>query len=171
MSKEILPMHSYITVWLQTIGQTKPSQPEFMDVDTKKFNMELIREEVNELLHAMEANDFTEMCDGYFDALWVITQAAMFNGININDIIRAGFQSNMSKFCKSVEEAEETVDAYTNGTHPNKMGTCIPTYYEQVNDLYVVRRSSDNKVMKSINFREPDFSFILDRMTKDEVES
>jgi hypothetical protein len=45
------------------------------------------------------------------------------------------------------------------------MGIAIETVFEQVGELYVVRRKSDNKVMKSINFKEPDFSAITSILT------
>jgi predicted HAD superfamily Cof-like phosphohydrolase len=163
-----LPLHSMVTVWLTTIGQQQPTQPEMMSDEVRDFNMKLIDEEVTELLTAMKNNDFTETCDGYFDALWVITQAAMLNGININELLFAGFNSNMSKFCKTRQEATDSVIAYELGVHPAKMGERIDTKFEQVGELYIVRRISDNKVMKSINFKEPDFSAITSRLIVNE---
>lgn len=167
--KKPLPLHSMVRIWLQTIGQQKPDGPVIMDDRTNEFNRRLIKEEVDELLTAMENNDFTEICDGYFDVLWVVTQAAMLNGIKLEDLLYAGFNSNMSKFCKTRQEAVDTVIAYELGKHPNKMGEQIDTRFEQVGDLYVVRRTSDNKVMKSINFKEPDFSRIEDKLVKEEI--
>lgn len=168
-NKKQLPLHSMVTVWLTTIGQNKPSQPEMMSKDTHGFNIGLITEEVGELLAAMEDNDFTQMCDGYFDALWVITQSAMLNGININELLYAGFNSNMSKFCKTEEEADATIDAYNAGTHPDKYGIKIDTTADLIGTLWVIKRVHDGKVMKSINFKEPDFSSITDRLTREEL--
>ena len=80
--------------------------------------MMLIDEEVQELMIALSKNDdIVELCDAYFDVLWVVTQSAMMNGVNINDIVRAGAASNLSKFCDTHEEAIRTVTAYMNGTH------------------------------------------------------
>jgi len=166
-----IPMHTCVAMWLKTIGEDKPGQPQLMDVELKKLYTDITKEETNELYSAIAANDLTEICDGLFDSLWTITQLAMMHGININDLTRAGYISNMSKFCKTSEEAQATVGAYTTGTHPNKLGVCIATDYEQVGDLYVVRRKSDGKVMKSINFKEPDFSFITKRRTDVEEET
>ena len=160
-----IPMHSCNAMWLKTIGQEKPSQPQLMDESIRKLYTDITKEETDELYAAIEANDLTEICDGLFDSLWTITQLAMMHGININDLTRAGYISNMSKFCKSKQEALDTEKAYNTGTHPNKPNVFIATWHEQVGDLYVVRRSSDNKVMKSINFKEPDFSFITKRRT------
>lgn len=160
-----IPMHSCVAMWLKTIGEDKPEQPQLMRGELKRLYTQITQEETNELYSAIAANDFLGICDGLFDSLWTITQLAMMHGININDLTRAGYISNMSKFCKSKQEALDTEKAYNTGTHPNKPNVFIATWHEQVGDLYVVRRSSDNKVMKSINFKEPDFSFITKRRT------
>jgi NTP pyrophosphatase (non-canonical NTP hydrolase) len=159
-----VPMHSCVAMWLKTIGQEKPDQPQLMTGKQKELYTQITKEETDELYAAIKANDLTEICDGLFDSLWCITQLAMMYGININDLTRAGYISNMSKFCKTRQEAVDTVIAYELGNHPNKIGVAIDTVFEQVGELYVVRRTSDNKVMKSINFKEPDFSFITKRM-------
>ena len=59
--------------------------------------------------------------------------------------------SNMSKICNTVAEAEETVKLRS-----EQQGE--PCHYEESNGKYVVYRTSDNKVMKSINYFRPDLS-------------
>lgn len=167
---KVNPLHSYITVWLEKIGMKKPDKPCFMTPEQKKMNMMLIDEEVQELMIALSKNDdIVELADAYFDVLWVVTQSAMMNGLNINDIVRAGSMSNLSKFCDTSEEAFKTVEAYLEGKHPNKLGQFIETYAQQVGDSYIIKRTKDDKVMKSISFKEPDFSFIEQRMRKTEA--
>ena len=56
--------------------------------------------------------------------------------------------SNMSKSCKTIAEAEETVEVRSK----EKGHRC---HWEQIGDRYVVYRSSDRKVMKSINYFKP----------------
>ena len=167
-TKKQLPLHSMVTVWLTTIGQQKPSSPEMMSGEQKILYTKITKEETDELFDAIDADNFTEICDGLFDSLWCITQLAMMYGININELLYAGFNSNMSKFCRTRQEAIDTVIAYELGNHPNKMGEQIDTKFEQVGELYIVRRNSDNKVMKSINFKEPDFSSITNRLNVSE---
>jgi len=167
---KVNPLHSYITVWLEKIGIKKPDKPYLMTPEQKKMNMMLIDEEVQELMIALSKNDdIVELCNAYFDVLWVVTQSAMMNGININDIVRAGAASNLSKFCDTHEEAIHTVRVYMNGTHPNKQGVFIETCVEEVNGSYIIKRTKDGKVMKSISFKEPDFNFIKNRMKKPET--
>ena len=136
---KVNPLHSYITVWLEKIGMKKPDKPCLMTPEQKKMNMMLIDEEVQELMIALSKNDdIVELCDAYFDVLWVVTH----------------------------EEAIKTVTAYMDGTHPNKQGVFIETRIEEINDSYIIKRIKDNKVLKSISFKEPNFSFIEDRMKK-----
>ena len=161
---KIQPLHSYITVWLERLNIKKPVVPKLMTEEERKLHMMLIDEEMQELLLALSRNDdLTELCDAYFDVLWVVTQAAMVNGININDIVRAGSMSNLSKFCSTSDEAYATVDAYGKGTHPDKQGVSIETYVDEQDGVFIVKRTKDNKVMKSINFSQPNFNFIVDR--------
>ena len=62
-------------------------------------------------------------------------------------------ESNMSKFCKTELEAGETV------YHYKLKG--IYTYYKKVDDLYVVLRVEDNKVLKSINYTPVDLKDLV----------
>lgn len=161
----ILPVHSYVSIWGTKIGEEYPRRPVPKGEANVSLDVKLIEEEVRELLNAVQQDDYQQICDGIGDALWVISQLGMKYGFNINDINRAVFQSNMSKLCRSIEEAEATVIAYRDGAHPDKIGQFIDTYYEQTSeDTWVVKRYSDNKVLKSINFRSPDFNFMLKRV-------
>ena len=66
----------------------------------------------------------------------------------------------MSKSCATKEEAEETVRVSAEEKDH-------PCHWEQVGDRYVVYRSSDNKVMKSINYFKPDLKqFFTDKELK-----
>ncbi len=72
---------------------------------------------------------------------------------DFNDVM----DSNFSKFCTSQDEADKTVEAYANGTHPNKNGEKIKCYHVKVGDYWIVKRVEDGKILKSINFKEVDF--------------
>ena len=66
----------------------------------------------------------------------------------------------MSKSCATQAEAEETVKVRSEEKNH-------PCHYEQVGDRFVVYRSSDNKVMKSINYFAPDLTqFFTDEELK-----
>ena len=69
--------------------------------------------------------------------------------------------SNLSKICNTLEEAEETVKVRS-----EQQGT--PCHYEQIGNKYVVYRSHDKKVMKSINYFRPDLKQFF---TQEEIDS
>ena len=59
--------------------------------------------------------------------------------------------SNMSKACKTEQEAKETVKI----RQEQQNELC---HYEKVGDYWIVYRSRDRKVMKSINYFKPNLS-------------
>ena len=59
--------------------------------------------------------------------------------------------SNMSKICQTEEEATQTIMVRS-----KEQGE--ECHYREINGKYVVYRSSDNKVMKSINYFRPDLT-------------
>lgn len=77
----------------QMIG-TLPREP---DPATVKLCIELIREEIRELLDAMEAGDLKEIADGGLDAIYVILGAFVSYGIDPEPIWQAIQAANMAK--------------------------------------------------------------------------
>ncbi len=117
-----------------------------------KFVIDFIQEELDELKEAVETKNIVEI----FDALLDITYVGLGNGalvFGLKDRIVKGYNevqaSNLSKICNTLEEAEETVKVRS-----EQQGT--PCHYEPIGDKYVVYRSHDKKVMKSINYFRPD---------------
>jgi predicted HAD superfamily Cof-like phosphohydrolase len=115
-----------------------------------EFVINFIQEELDELKESVKENDIV----GIFDAILDITYVGLGNGalvFGLKDKIEAGYAevqaSNMSKICKTEEEAIETVKVRS-----EQQGR--PCYYEKVGDGYVVYRD-DMKVMKSINYFKP----------------
>lgn len=118
------------------------------------FVINFIQEELDELKEAVEGKNIIEILDALLDITYVgLGNGAMVFGLK--DKIWAGYQevqaSNLSKVCKTEEEAEETVRVRS-----KEQGT--PCHYKEVNGKYVVYRSHDNKVMKSINYFKPDLA-------------
>lgn len=127
----------------------------FNDTSKKDLSIDLIREEFKELILANSENDIQKIKDAIGDLFFVIMNNAYFNGITvaeIEDIYRKIYISNMSKFCISLDEAIQTVEAYENGTHWDKLGTKIKCYFDTVGNFFVVKRQ-DGKILKSINYK------------------
>jgi len=103
--------------------------------------------------------DLTELRDACADLRVVMGNLIHFAGIQdkFNEDFSEVMDSNFSKFCSTEEQAQESVEAYAKGTHPNKMGDVIECYHEKVGEYWIIKRKNDNKVLKSIDFVEPNF--------------
>ena len=70
---------------------------------------------------------------------------------NVDEAFNLVHESNMSKLCKTEEEAQQTVDDYK-----KKYDDCTSTYdspyYYKKEKYYVVKNQSTGKVLKSINY-------------------
>lgn len=75
----------------------------------------------------------------------------MLHGLKdkFNDAYAEVQASNMSKACKTEEEAVETVKVRSEQQGED-------CHYEKVGDFYIVYRTRDKKVMKSVNYFKPD---------------
>jgi NTP pyrophosphatase (non-canonical NTP hydrolase) len=111
----------------------------------------LMNEEFSETVDAINAGDKEEQADGLADLVWVICNWAHMNNIDIITTLKKVEISNYSKFCKTIDEALETCEAYRQGKHWDKLGVKIDTKIEKVGDVYIVKRL-DDKVLKSINY-------------------
>ena len=119
-----------------------------------EFVINFIQEELDELREAVEQENIQEILDAILDITYVgLGNGAMVFGLK--DKIWEAYQevqaSNLSKICTTLGEAEETVKVRS-----EEQGE--PCHYEEVGSNYVVYRTSDKKVMKSINYFRPDLS-------------
>ncbi len=73
------------------------------------LRLSLIVEEVNELKEAIQNHDFTEVIDALGDIKYVVDGAAASFGIDLDKAFDLIHISNMSKLCKTEDEAKETV--------------------------------------------------------------
>jgi NTP pyrophosphatase (non-canonical NTP hydrolase) len=137
--------------WLNT---AKPQETPSIDTVSK-----WIIEELEEFKEALQSNNYEEKLDAIGDAQVFLGNIPYFYNLNLNDLqdrLEAIQKSNWTKFCITEQEAIDTVEAYRNGTHPNKKGESIDTYYTQTGKYFVIYKTSDNKIMKSINFKDTD---------------
>lgn len=116
-----------------------------------QFVVNFIDEELDELKKAIRDGNIVEVLDGLLDLTYVGTgNGALVFGLK--DRFEAAYAevqaSNMSKICSTEEEAIETVKVRS-----QEQGE--PCHYEATSQGYVVYRTSDNKVMKSINYFRP----------------
>lgn len=129
--------------------------------DTTKIPLaiSLVEEELQELKDGIQNKDRKEVLNAIVDLWWVLCNVSLFSSVTVDELQKEFDKvekSNFSKYCKTFEEAQETVNAYANGTHPNKLGEIIETYIVSTKYTeypFVVKRK-DEKVLKSINFKD-----------------
>ena len=152
---DYVPFVSEVEEFNATMGKDYQNRTEpTIDKADAEFVINFIQEELDELKEAVEAKNIIEILDALLDITYVgLGNGAMVFGLK--DKMWAGYQevqaSNLSKICNTLEEAKETVELRS-----KEQGEAC--HYEELNGKYVVYRSSDNKVMKSINYFRPDLS-------------
>jgi hypothetical protein len=146
-----VPFVSEVETFNETMGKDWQNRtiPTINKADAE-FVINFIQEELDELKQAVEENDIV----GVFDAILDITYVGLGNGalvFGLKNKIEDGYAevqaSNLSKICKTEEEARLTVIKRS-----EEQGR--PCHYKKIGDGYVVYRD-DMKVMKSINYFSP----------------
>lgn len=121
------------------------------------LRVSLIAEELKELEEAILAKDMVEIADALCDIQYVLSGAVLEFGLKdkFNALFEEVQRSNMSKACKSVEEAEATMKHY-------KDEKGVDSYFKEVDGLFLVFREGDNKTLKSINYSPADLKSIVE---------
>ena len=119
-----------------------------------KFVYDFVLEELEEYRSACESGNIVEVLDALCDITYVsLGNGTMLHGLK--DKIWPAYQevqaSNLSKSCSTEEEAMETVSVRSKEQNE-------PCHFEKVEKRYVVYRTRDRKVMKSINYFKPDLN-------------
>jgi predicted HAD superfamily Cof-like phosphohydrolase len=121
------------------------------------LRIKLIEEEVSELKEAIEKKDFKEVADALSDILYVVYGAGHAFGIDLDKTFDEVHDSNMTKACKTEEEAIETIN-YIKETQPRYKD---PSYkVSKDGKYYIIYDKETGKILKNKNYREVDLSFI-----------
>lgn len=133
-------------------------QPQIPSKDRCQLRVALIEEELSELKEAIENDDLVEIADALCDIQYVLSGAVLEFGLKdkFADLFDEVQRSNMSKACKTKEEAEATMKHYL-----EKEG--VESYCVETDGLFLVYRKSDNKTLKSINYSAADLKSILEK--------
>ena len=83
--------------FMKTFGQKVITKPQFPDDKTMNLRFDLIKEELNELEHAMNTKDLKEVADALTDILYVTYGAGHAFGIDLDKCFEEVQNSNMSK--------------------------------------------------------------------------
>ena len=133
------------------MGKPNAYEPNIPERKEWEFVYNFILEELEEYKEACEKGDIVEVLDALCDITYVATgNGTMLHGLK--DKIWPAYQevqaSNLSKACKTEDEAKATV-VQRSGEQGEEC------HYEKVGDYFVVYRSRDRKVMKNVNYFKP----------------
>ena len=148
-----VPFVSEVEEFNETFGKPNNYEPTIPEEKEWRFVYDFILEELEEYREACERGDIVEVLDALCDIAYVsIGNGTMLHGLK--DKIWPAYQevqaSNMSKACKTEEEAIQTVSKRS-----EEQGEAC--HFEKVEEgRYIVYRTRDRKVMKSINYFRPD---------------
>ena len=123
-----------------------------------QLRVNLLQEELDELAQALKDKDLVEVADALCDIQYVLSGAVLEFGLGDKfiDLFNEVQRSNMSKACNTQQEAIMTLSHYK-----KKDGT--EGYYKEINGKWLVYRTSDDKVLKSINYSPADLIYQLKR--------
>jgi predicted HAD superfamily Cof-like phosphohydrolase len=146
-----VPYISEVETFNNTMGKPNNYTPIIPEEKEWMFVYNFILEELEEYKQACEEGNIVEVLDALCDITYVATgNGVMLHGLKdkFENAYAEVQASNMSKACKTEEEAVKTVEV-------RSVEQGEPCHYELVGDYYVVYRSRDRKVMKNVNYFKP----------------
>ena len=154
-----VPFVDEVETFNNTFGKTNNYEPVIPEYKEWKFVYDFILEELEEYREACERGDIVEVLDALCDITYVsLGNGTMLHGLK--DKIWPAYQevqaSNMSKACKTEEEAIQSVSQ-----RAKEQGEAC--HFEKVAEgRYVVYRTRDRKVLKSISYFRPNLKQFFD---------
>tara|TARA_B100001063_G_C16496879_1_gene420111 strand:- start:130 stop:660 length:531 start_codon:yes stop_codon:yes gene_type:complete len=149
-----VPFVDEVEIFNRTFGKPNNYEPTIPEKKEWQFVYDFILEELEEYKEACETGNIVEILDALCDIAYVsIGNGTMLHGLK--DKIWPAYQevqaSNMSKACTTEEEAMETIAVRSKEQNED-------CHWEKVDDMYIVYRTRDRKVMKSLNYFKPDLT-------------
>lgn len=124
------------------------------DITTQRINKPMTLKSISERTFPMRVEGSTlpvTFLSRYIDFMKMIDIEMCKHRHYSIDLFDENFKevhrSNMSKACQSEKEMEDTIRDYSNKG--------IPVYAVRKCEAYIIRRESDGKVLKSINYSKP----------------
>jgi len=167
---KLIDSFDYIEDWRNTFNLPNRTQPQTTTEKEAKLALDLIKEELNELDDAIfekvsyaepfgdriltDTNykpNLPQIADACADLFFVVTQMCRVHGLKPRDLIKRVYDSNMSKLADNLDEAVVSVKKYEDSG--------LPAHWDLLdNGKFIIKRTQDNKVLKSVKFKEPDWS-------------
>ncbi len=156
MGMEQLNVLNQVAEFHKTFKHPILPEPMIPSEERCRLRVALLAEELKEFQEAIEKGDIVEIADALCDMQYVLAGAVLEFGLGTK--FKALFdevqRSNMSKTCKTLEEAEATVRHY----QQTKGFDC---YIRQEGPFWLVYRTDDHKTLKSVQYSPADLESIL----------
>ncbi len=132
------------------------STPSIPDDKRCQLRVSLLQEELDELKTAIVENDIVAVADALSDLQYVLSGAVHEFGLGsrFKRLFDEVQRSNMSKTCKTMEDAIATQDYYLREK-------ATESFIEEREGEFLVYRSVDRKVLKSIKYSEANLEAIV----------
>lgn len=123
-----------------------------------QLRISLLAEELKELQQAVDEDNLVEIADALCDLQYVLAGAILEFGMaeKFKELFDEVHRSNMSKACKTVEEANHTIQHYKNTANTD-------AHYEEIDGLFLVYRTADHKTLKSVDYSPADIKGVLSK--------
>lgn len=139
------------------------SPKDFLDRYTQpsfrcSFNnyLEDLSKSYKELETATNNSRFNDTVAATMNIIYITYVLGSLLGVNIDESVKLVHESNMSKICRSEEEAEMTVQWY----RENESRYDSPAYRES-NTGFIVFNESTGKILKNVNYKAVDLSVFM----------
>lgn len=132
-------------------------EPTIPSKERTDLRISLLEEELEELKEAIKENDMVEVFDAFNDILYILGGSILEFGMQnkFNEGFDEVHRSNMSKACKSMQDALATISHY-------KQKDGVESNLFEKQDNYIVKRN-DGKLLKSINYSPADLKKIISK--------
>jgi predicted HAD superfamily Cof-like phosphohydrolase len=153
--KKIDPLNQ-VAEFHRTFRHPIEPQPTIPSPERCALRVALLAEELKELQKAIEDRDIVEVADALCDLQYVLSGAVLEFGLGelFPDLFDEVQRSNMSKTCKTKEEALATQEYY-------KVERGFESTIEPSGEHFLVFRTPDRKTLKSVNYSPADLKSLL----------
>ena len=122
----------------------------------------LVKEEVQELLNAVENKDLTGIADGVCDSIWVIIRLAQECGLPVDELFEEVYRSNMTKVIeKNKIDTEQIIEHSIKNLIES--GKANNVKVSKKGKYLILRNAETNKILKPVTFSEPDLTKIINK--------
>lgn len=132
------------------------THPQIPDEERCRLRINLLQEELNELKEAIDDGDMVEVADALCDLQYVLSGAILEFGLGhkFSDLFDEVQRSNLSKTCRNEKEAAATQAHYLQEKDTE-------SFVIEREGEFLVYRSEDQKVLKSVNYSPADLAPII----------